>query len=370
MGNKQSNVEEATAAEATAAEATSNEDKKRRSDFPDDEIQTSSVKYQKVRVIAPTNLILLAVAHSDIPLVTNMGTGEKKLPECTIPAKFSSILKINLAPPGVTSCMSAMEEADFEKFARSPKGYDDMPRMIKMGDNTSYKHLILRTMDSLNAETDLNKIFDILRSLQTDTKGIYESSVFDPLSKDKFKEEQATIEKAVNLHFFTHGPRLDQQPLEEENIYLHLFPDGESMKMVNKTYECSSTSPDPCNHAIIALNIDNLPLHDLFPLIAGPFVRGKPRKITTEELLKFIAENRDPDVDFSNVENVIIFDTGCAPFSSRDHLTEDAKEELKEETTRMGFGGSKRSKKIIKKKNKKTKKYKRKTRNTRKYKRK
>jgi hypothetical protein len=362
MGNKQSNVEEATAAEATAAEATSNEDKKRRSDFPDDDN-----KYQKVRVIAPTNLILLGLMHSNTE-VNEQPDGTISVSEFTIPENLE-VYKMNTAPPGGKSVVSAIEECD---LGSNLQDVDKIPELQCDSDIYKAQQLILSQMDRLN-KIHPNEIFAVLSELQKEIKNICISSLNDPRFKDEFKEEKETIEKAVNLHFYTRGKPLSEKrakPFNDKNIFPHIFKDDENMKMANKTYECSEFSPDPCNHATIALNIPGLSSYNIFQAVAGKYTGHEPRLASTEDILKYIAEDKDPQVDFSNVRNVIWFDFGCANFLISPENLSNYEPKLIAKANALGFGGSKRSKKIIKKKIKKTKKYKRKTRNTRKYKRK
>jgi len=304
----------------------------------------------------PKNLVLFITTHGRICVWGDV----PDLPEdFVIPESIHSLFKLNLAPPGVSSSMSALS---IKNVRDAYKAYD-LGKSLKLTERETDLHQIseiikekLTRSPDLSETDDLNYLQSFMIELQRQIRPFYEEQM--PKEDPDFVEERDTLPKAVNLHMWIER-RIDpeqHETMSRENQFVHSFSRGSRRKMVNKRFftdnPFTERSASPLNFGVIALNLNDGSYRNILPDILSSMKRKQRSTqhdlfLDTSDILEFVSNIKDSEGK-PIVESVLILDTSCANF--HDEIPEH-KVSLTSFSDSYGHGG--KNKKIKRKSKKK-----------------
>jgi hypothetical protein len=311
----------------------------------------------------PKNLVLFITTHGRICVWDN---AEDEPEDFTIPESIQNLFKLNLAPPGVSSRMTALSIQDVSDSYKA----SDLSKSLKVTEKATDLNKIFEIIQETRAKSprlsttyNLNYLQRFMTVLQNKIKPFYEEQM--PKDDSYFVEERDTLPKAVNL--YTWIDSTTPVEMSGENQFVHLRTERipgkprKPRKMVNKRFLTDNPftehSASPLNFSILALNLNDNTYRNIVPdILSSTSKQSRSTQnalfLDTSDILKFVSNIKDAEGN-AIVESVLMLDTSCANFHDE---IEKHKASLTVFSTRIGYGGS----------NKKTKRKKSIKRNSRK----
>jgi len=310
-------------------------------------------------LLFPKNLVLFITTHGKICVWSDVVDEPQ---DFDIPESIHSLFKLNLAPAGVSACMSAFCIRQVKDAFKEP----DLGESLKVKEEVTDLHNIHKIIkDKLDkspglSETDnTGDLQGFMGELQREIRPFYEEQM--PKEHPAYIEERDTLPKAVNLHMWVETPvdPNQQQYMASDNQFVHFFPPSRRKIMVNKRFYTDNPlqehSASPINFGIIALNLNDGSYRNILPDIL--LSMKKPQRSTqhdlfvdTRDILEFVSNIKHSDGN-PIVENLLIIDTSCATFDDQEHKTK-----LESISDQFGHGNKKsRKRKSRKRKSRKNK---------------
>ena len=328
------------------------------------DVSASVPKKEKAKLVYaslfPKNLVLFITTHGRICV---WGDVPDQPEDFVIPESIHSLFKLNLAPAGVSSSMSALSIKHVRDAFKAP----DLEQSLKIKEEVTdlnyiyeiIKHKLAISPD-LSETDDLDYLQRFIIELQRQVRPFYEEQM--PKEDPDFVEERDTLPKAVNLHMWVER-RIDPEQrdtMTRENQFVHFFPKGSRKIMVNKRFftdnPFTEQSASPLNFGVIALNLNDGSYRNILPDILSSMKRKQRSTqhdlfLDTSDILEFVSNIKDSEGK-PVVESVLILDTSCANFHNE---IPEHKERLTSFSDHYGLGGkNKKTKKIIRKSKKKS----------------
>jgi len=319
-----------------------------------EKIPVSKKKKLAYDSLFPKNLVLFITTHGKICIWDDIPDEPE---DFDIPESIHSLFKLNLAPAGVSACMSAFCIKQVTDAFKAPNLEESLKIKEEVTDLHNIHKIIkdkLASSPGLSETDNTDDLQDFMVELQREIKPYYGEEMPKEGSKyaEEFVEERNTLHKAVNLHMWLETPPVDR--MNGENQFLHFFPPPRRKKMVNKRFYTDTPlehSASPVNFGIIALNLNDGSYRNIIPDIL--LSMKKPQRSTqrklfldTSDILEFVSNITDP-TGKPIVESVLILDTSCANF---DDQIKEHQAKLTTLSDQYGHGNKKSKRKISKKK--------------------
>jgi hypothetical protein len=317
------------------------------------EYRLQQQRFDELAKICPKHLLLFITTHGSICV---WGDVPEETETFGIPLSIKRVSKLNFAPEGVSSLMTALsinnvrcgyKSADLEKALKEQTHLKEYYALIKEK---------MLEFHELNETNDLDYLQSFMVNLQKDIKTAYEANM-PPSDHPDAIEERYTLPRAVNLHIWTDMQllRSDISEMESNNQYVH-FLEKQNRQMVNKRFDTGNPANDrsacPLNFGIYALNLKDQPYVNIFPYIRsfmGKNTRSHKESlyVKTSNIFEFISNIKDNQGN-PVVETVSIIDTSCSNFPGN---IQEHKANLTDDSIYYGYGPKKSKSKSKSKKN-------------------
>jgi hypothetical protein len=300
----------------------------------------------------PKNPIILITTHGEICM------GDKsqgKTVEFFIPTSFSSIQKINFAPQGYVSLMSALSSEEVGAHLHS-SSMDSLGMTHKKTHLFAYSETIKRQINKAKEEYGVNiddtddKTF--IDSFSENLKNLLELKYNARNLGTSNKEVLSTLSSAVSLHKFENSDQTVDHN-KRNKIFVHQKNKKNQLVMRNKTFITGDNETErSAHHHNFSINILNMKNNKPFDLLPGILMshnkrqRGSSLEITTEELLEYLSSIVD-DNGNSIIKHLILVDTSCSVYDDDYNVTFEGARHI----ASTGFGGTHNKTKKIKKYN-------------------